>query len=139
MEPTSIPADLNPPYQILDVHQQDIQLDTQLTKSNGLTPCPKYYVRKKPQNSAETLQEQSTNDQHAEVEREELPIAIRKGNCTCVKPLPYPIVNYLNYEHIFPKQKTFVIALNQESIPNITAEALCYPHWRQAMDDEMHH
>ena len=77
-----------------------------------------------PHNSAETLREQSTNDQHAEAEREELPIAIRKGNRTSVKPLPYSIVNYLNYEHTFPKYKTFLTVLNQETIPNTTAEAL---------------
>ena len=68
---------------------------------------------------------------------EELPIALRKPTRACVKPIPYAITNYLNYRKASPNYRSFLTTLHQTVIPTTAAEASQYPHWKQAMDEEM--
>ena len=54
-----------------------------------------------------------------------------------MKPIPHAISNYLNYEKVSTHYKSFLTNLTRTSIPNIETEAVQYPHWKQAMDEEM--
>ena len=70
-------------------------------------------------------------------EEEELPIALRKHPQACVKPIPHVITNYLNYVKVSTNYESILMTLNQTIIPNTTTETAQYPHWKQAMDEEM--
>ena len=71
------------------------------------------------------------------LEEEELPIAVRKPTRTCVKPIPYSISNYINYDRVSPSYKTFLTALSYVVVPTTVGEAVQYSHWRKARDEEM--
>ena len=80
------------------------------------------------------------NEDNASTERheeEEVPIALGKHPRACVKPIPHAITNYLNYGKVSTNYKSFRTNLNQISIPNTATEAAQYPHWKQAMNEEM--
>ena len=68
---------------------------------------------------------------------EELPIALIKPTRACVKPITYAITNYLNYRKASPNYRSFLTTLHQTVIPTTAAEASQYPHWKQAMDEDM--
>lgn len=65
----------------------------------------------------------------------DLPIAIRKGNCTTRNP--HPIYNFSSYHCLSPSHYAFVSALSFVSIPKTVQEALSHRGWQQVMIDEM--
>ena len=69
--------------------------------------------------------------------KEDLPKALRKEPRTCVKSLPYEISNFLTYERVSTGYKTILTNLSETVIPKKVGEALRYPHWRNAIDEEM--
>ena len=112
-------------------------------KPTSFTYFPKYDVRRKTlepptspsikSNSAELVNEQLS--EHSRPDN--LPLALRKSSRTCVKPHPYTISSFLTFARVFPTYKTFLLALNQSSIPKTVGEALKTIHWRNAIQEEM--
>ena len=47
------------------------------------------------------------------------------------------MTNYLNYRKVSPNYKGFLTTLNQTVIPTTAVEPSHYPHWKQAMDEEI--
>ena len=74
---------------------------------------------------------------NVEDKTDEWPIALRKGTRSCVKPLPYNMVNYLDYQQVSPGYKCFLTTIQDIETPRNLEEALKNPDWKQAMDDEM--
>ena len=64
-----------------------------------------------------------------------LPIALRKCNCSTSNP--HPIYNFLSYHRLSSPYSAFVSTISSVSLPKNTNEALSHPGWRQAMVDEM--
>lgn len=55
----------------------------------------------------------------------ELPIALRKGNRSCVTC--HPIQNFVSYNHLSHVLHSFITKLSSEQIPTRVFEALCHP------------
>ena len=164
-EQDSINREIPTPLPSLDIYErkkvqspQDIREDTMPFDSelpaegdDQLSAYPKYYMRRKkqpvmhPQDNKEDITdrvppEEGTLTEKTESkksEEEELPIAVRKPTRTCVKPVPYSISNYINYDRVSPSYKTFLTGLSHVVVPTTVGEAVRYPHWRKAMDEEM--
>ena len=54
-----------------------------------------------------------------------------------MKPLPYNIVNYLNYTKVSPQYRAFLLQNQNIAIPKNAQEALRNTQWKEAMDEEM--
>ena len=86
---------------------------------------------------------ESLNSSNSEIEikdsgdNDEWPMAKRKGTRSCMKPLSYDMVNYLDYQQVSPSYKCFLTTIQNIKTPKNTKEALKNPNWKQAMDDEM--
>ena len=65
------------------------------------------------------------------------PIAFRKGIRSCRKRVDYPLSHYVSYEKISLEYKTFLIELDNTSVPKTVNEALASKDWKQAIDEEM--
>ena len=124
---------------------------------------PKYYQRKKgkklvasyeipiphvdnnPVISGELLESAEGGDgsnQNSEILSSErggndLPIALRKGTRSCVKPIPFAMTSYLNYQNVSPQYKTFLTHIQEIPITKNPQEALSNTQWKAAMDEEM--
>ena len=84
--------------------------------------------------STESNSAELVNQHLSEHSRQEnLLLALCKPSCTCVKPHPYTISSFLTFARASPAYKTFLITLNQSSIPKTVDEALKTIHWRNAM------
>ena len=99
---------------------------------------------KKRKSSNQTNREETTLSTIKELEpadegqnSDNLPIALRKGKRNCVKPLPHDIALCLDHNKVSPVYKSFMTILNQEIIPKTAEEALMYPNWKKAMNEEM--
>ena len=123
---------------------------------------PKYYERKRkgqqlekigedinplPGTSPDTL-ETPIRDHREEVSRnpegvstipsedvEDLPIALRKGTRACVKPIPYALVQYLNYCKVSPNYQAFLTVIQDVPIPKNPQEAIKNRRWKEAMEE----
>lgn len=62
------------------------------------------------------------------------PTAVRKGIRSCTN---YPIYNFVSYEGLSPRFRTFVAKFNELQIPNTVHEALKVPEWRAAVWGEI--
>ena len=132
-------------------HDQGTVPLNNIVESNceGVLPYPKYYERKKKRNSQKELPVSNINQETVplndtdagEVESNEggddLPIALRKKSRACVKPIPYEMVNYLNYSKVSPQYKAFLTTIQDIPIPKTTDEAMKSTRWKEAMDEEM--
>ena len=95
-------------------------------------------VENEPLNLEEPALTVVSNGSEEEIEIDvDWPIAIRKGQRKCVKPLPYNIVNYLNFDKISNDYKCFLTSIQNIDIPNNVSQALQDPNWKKAMDEEM--
>ena len=61
-------------------------------------------------------------------DNDEWPIAIRKGTRSCVKPLSYDMVNYLDYQQVSPSYKCFLPTIHYITTPKNTEETLKNPN-----------
>ena len=68
---------------------------------------------------------------------DDFPIALRKGTQSCVKPIPFAMASYLNYQNVSPQYKTFLTHIQAIPIPKNPQEALSNTQWKAAMDEEM--
>ncbi|XP_078440864.1 uncharacterized protein LOC144710896 [Wolffia australiana] len=66
------------------------------------------------------------------------PIALRKGFRQCTRTPLYPVTHYLSYDRLSPPYCLFLTRLAFVSVPHRLADALACPHWKAAMDEEMH-
>ena len=89
-------------------------------------------------------QSESTSDNHlavlekqSESDKDALPIALRKGIRTCTNPVPYAMMNYLNYNRVSQNYHAFLSAIQEISIPRNAQEAMKNQRWKEAMDEEM--
>ena len=64
-------------------------------------------------------------------------IALRKGKRSCVKPRPHDVTNFLTFENVSPQYKTFLVGLQDITMPKSHHEGLRVSQWKEAMDDEM--
>ena len=64
-------------------------------------------------------------------------IALRKGKRLCVKPRPHDVTNFLTFENVSPQYKTFLVGLQDITLPKSHHEGLRVSQWKEAMDDEM--
>ena len=71
-------------------------------------------------NSETVIKDRGDND--------EWPIVIRKGTPSCVKPLSYDMVNYLDYQQVSPSYKCFLTTIHYIKTPKNTEEALKNPN-----------
>ena len=95
-------------------------------------------VENEPLNLEEPALTPVSNGSEEEIEIDvDWPIAIRKGQRKCVKPLPYNIVNYLNFDKVSNDYKCFLTSIRNIDIPNNVSQALQDPNWKKAMDEEM--
>lgn len=72
------------------------------------------------------------------------PSYLRDYHCNLLhsKPLPssivlYPLNNYLSYDSLSPSYKHFVLQVSSHYEPTYYHEAIPFPHWRQAMHEEL--
>lgn len=65
----------------------------------------------------------------------ELPIALRKGNRSCVTC--HPIQNFVSYNHLSHVLHSFISKLSAEQIPTRVSEALCHREWKATIVEEM--
>ena len=68
---------------------------------------------------------------------DDLPIALRKGTRTCVRPIPFAMASYLDYQKVSPQYKAFLTQIQEIQIPKDPREALNNSRWKEAMDEEM--
>ena len=64
-------------------------------------------------------------------------IALRKGKRSCVKPRPHDVTNFLTFKNVSPQYKTFLVGLQDTTIPKSHHKGLRVSQWKEAMDDEM--
>ena len=64
---------------------------------------------------------------------DDLPIALRKGNCQCT----HPISSFCSYNHLSSHSCLFIASLDSISLLTKVSEALAHPGWRSAMIEEM--
>ena len=76
-------------------------------------------------------------EQQFESDKDALPIALRKGIGTCTNPVPYAMVNYLNYNKVSQNYHAFLSAIQEIPIPRNVQEAMKNQRWKEAMDEEM--
>ena len=55
----------------------------------------------------------------------------------CVKPVPFVVSSFLMHERVSSSYKIFLTTLNQIVIPKKIEKVLKYPHWKEAMNEEM--
>ena len=93
-------------------------------------------------------QSEGTSDNHLAVlekqyesGKDALPIALRKGIRTCTNPVPYAMVNYLNYNKVSQDSSAlchaFLSTIQEIPIPRNAQEAMKNHRWKEAMDEEM--
>ena len=133
-----------------DEIQTTEKVENSATQDQGkITPYPKYYERKKRNKGVEkpvsdiptdtgqeTLAENGKDDVQIK-DIVDLPIALRKGVRTCTKPIPYDMINYLNYNKVSANYHAFLTAIQDIPIPKNAHEALKDVRWKEAMDEEM--
>ena len=120
-----------------------------------IVPYPMYYERKKKKQHIEqpcaesgelreNVPENSASDNHLDVlekqtesDKDALPIALRKGIRSCTNPVPYAMINYLNYNKVSPNYHAFLYVIQEIPIPRNAQEAMKNRRWKEAMDEEM--
>ena len=125
------------------------------TDSEVIVSYPKYYERRKKRQHIENLSAESGDlrenvpenkaseihlgipEQQSESDKDALPIALKKGIRSCTNPVPYAIVNYLNYNKVSPHYHAFLSTIQEIPIPRNAQEAMENWRWKEAMDKEM--
>ena len=120
-----------------------------------IVPYPKYYERRKKRQHIENPSAESGElrenvlensasknhlgvlEQQSESDKDALPIALRKGIRSCTNPVPYAMVNYLNYNKVSPNYHAFLSAIQEIPIPRNAQEAMEIRRWKEAMDEAM--
>ena len=120
-----------------------------------IVPYPKYYERRKKRQHIENPSAESGElrenvldnsasknhlgvlEQQSESDKDALPIALRKGIRSCTNPVPYAMVNYLNYNKVSPNYHAFLSAIQEIPIPRNAQEAMENRRWKEAMDEAM--
>ena len=144
-------------------HSSDISAadPTSAADIQVITPYPKYYQRQKKgmksvggneitvpnedNKSAESLasikggdeENQNSGSVNSDKRGDDLPIALRKGTQTCVKPIPFAMASFLDYQKASSQYKAFLTQIQEIPIPKNPQEALNNIRWKEAMDEEM--
>ncbi|GJT41874.1 retrovirus-related pol polyprotein from transposon TNT 1-94 [Tanacetum coccineum] len=63
----------------------------------------------------------------------DLPIALRKGKCTC----RYPVSAFISYDRLSTSFRAFAANLDSILVPKTVGEALAHSGWRASMIEEM--
>ena len=85
----------------------------------------------------ESLSNQNSGYLSFEQGGDDLPIALRKGIRTWVKPIPFAVASYLDYHKVSPQYKAFLTQIQEIPIPKTPQEALTNIRCKEAMDEEM--
>ena len=66
------------------------------------------------------------------------PIALRKGVRQCTRTPRCPLSHYLSFDRLTTPYQLFLTRIESDPIPRRLADAIASPHWKAAMDKEMH-
>ena len=91
-------------------------------------PLQVYCRRQKPPTETSTPPSDPTPDPAS------LPIALRKGKCSCTS---HPISQFVSYGHLSPSLYAFTTSLNSTIVPKSVQEAMSISGWKSAMEAEM--
>ncbi|CAA6660020.1 unnamed protein product [Spirodela intermedia] len=78
-----------------------------------------------------------SSDDPVVLPHDSLPITLPKPVRECTKTPLYLAANFLSYHILSSPYQSFLASLDTTSIPKNLSEALSYPKWKQAMDEEM--
>lgn len=134
---------------LMPSHNQNSGMSEICTKRyKGLVYSKEYLEQKKKRNIV--LQHHQESDQRLDHEnsdknppsnfelnssnKNDLPIALRKGVRSCTK---HPLSNFISYKNVTPSFRAFISQVSRVVIPNNVQEALKVPEWREAIFEEM--
>ena len=80
---------------------------------------------------------QNSGSVNSDKRGDDLPIALRKGTRTCVRPIPFAMASFLDYQKVSSQYKAFLTQIQEIPIPKNPQEALNNIRWKEAMDEEM--
>ena len=66
------------------------------------------------------------------------PIAFHKGVRQCTRTPRYPLSHYLSFDRLTAPYQLFLTRIESDPIPRRKVDAIASPHWKAAMDEEMH-
>ena len=125
----SLEPSLNPAPNLNNSSKDQPQIDRTDLSLNP-TPNPNSSSSDQPENN----ESETSSSQNQEIQELDLPIAQRKGVCSCTH---HPIENFVSYNALSQPYRAFLSNLSNVNLPKSFEEAMKISDWREVVFEEM--